>query len=59
LNVVIGPEMRSVVAHYIARTKNWKPDDYRIEDRGDVIAVIHLEDERAPHPGRTIDRAAC
>jgi hypothetical protein len=50
--------METVVAQYISRTKGWKRTDYRIESRGlstdgrsDVLAVIHLQDERSPSPG--------
>jgi hypothetical protein len=46
------------VAAYIAKAKGWKREEYRIEVRGaaadgrsDVVAVVYLEDEAAPHPG--------
>lgn len=61
LRVKITPAMiaqESVVVEYISRTKGWKRTDYRIESRGvsadgrsDVLAVIHLADERSPSPG--------
>lgn len=48
----------SAVVDYIARTKHWRPDQYRIENRGpaadgssDIIAVIYLDDERSSAPG--------
>jgi hypothetical protein len=48
----------SVVTQYVARAKGWERARYRIESRGltsdglcDRIAVIHLDDERAPSPG--------
>jgi hypothetical protein len=51
-------DRKNVVAQYIARTKGWNASQYRIEERGtspdgrsDVIAVVHLDDERSPHPG--------
>jgi hypothetical protein len=40
------------------RVKGWKPDQFRLEERGpggdgniEVIAAIHRDDEAAAHPG--------
>ena len=50
--------LAKIVDEYLARTKGWKRAEYRIEERGaspdggsDVIAVIHIEDERSSRPG--------
>ena len=45
-----GPE--GAVVEYIARTKGWTRNQYRIEERGpDMFAVVYLADERSPNPG--------
>ena len=48
----------SAAVEYISETKGWKPGEYRVENRGlsadgqsDVLAVIHIEDERGSQPG--------
>jgi hypothetical protein len=46
------------VIEYVSRTKQWRPDEYRIESRGpsqdrqaDVFAIVHRDDERGASPG--------
>lgn len=46
------------VVKYVDRTKHWRRNEYRIENRGRTtdgrnmqVAVIHVDDERSPVPG--------
>ena len=48
----------TAVTEYIERIKKWKRSEYRVEARGknadgraDVMAVIHVDDQDASHPG--------
>jgi hypothetical protein len=59
VDVQVDPSAHeAAVVQYLARAKNWKRTQYRIEARGpsadqttDRVAVIFLEDESSPHPG--------
>jgi hypothetical protein len=55
LRVDIQPDP---VSEYVSRTRQWRPDEYRIESRGlspdrqsDMFAIVHREDERGSSPG--------
>jgi hypothetical protein len=55
LRVDIQPDP---VIEYISRTKQWQPDEYRIESRGpspdrqsDMFSIVHRDDDRGASPG--------
>jgi len=52
------PELFAAARAYLARTRKWAPADYRLEScgpaadgRGEIVAAIHPEDQRASAPG--------
>jgi hypothetical protein len=53
-----APGTNATLADYLARTKGWKPGEYRLESRGPspdgnsaVFAAIHRDDEHDSQPG--------
>ncbi|MGJ5814657.1 hypothetical protein [Paludibaculum fermentans] len=58
MSILEAKDLRAAASEHVARTKGWKEGEFRLEDRGpaadgsgEVMAVIHRDDETAQHPG--------